>query len=75
MQGRDWNSDLRRQMDGQMTGRSRQPQNVRQWGADMLERQTEKEPQGPYTFQGMLPDSSAPLSLSGGWGQLALLGL
>lgn len=26
MQGWDWNSDLRRQMDGQMTGRSRQTQ-------------------------------------------------
>jgi hypothetical protein len=56
------------------TGKSRQPQSVRQWGADMLERQTEKEPQGPFTFPGMLPNSSAPLGLSRGWGQLALLG-
>lgn len=37
----------------------------------MLERQTQREPQGPYTFPGMLPGISVPLSLSGGWGQLA----
>lgn len=41
----------------------------------MLERQTEKEPKGPYTLLGTLPGSSAPLSISRGWGQLALLGL